>query len=277
MRNLTIKRHKSFVGCACTDRVFIRDELAGTLTIDGVSCRKLGEVKNGKEVTFQIPDEEQRIFVIADEVSKDYCNASMVIPAGTQDVVLAGKHHFVLGSNPFRFDGQELTPDQKRKGKKGLLIWIGAIVVGAAIGVAVGLNNAQPKEETFTHGDFSVTLTDEFSASAVEDEYAAFESASVYIWTVREEKQDLSEEIDSLERYGEVLIEVNEWDIPLEKKQGLYCYEFTDKPLDQEIYYFAVCSESEDAYWVTYFSTPAENREVYQDDFIQWAKSIEVE
>ena len=106
MRNLTITRRKSFVGCAMKDKVYIRDALAQELTINGVPCRKIGEIKNGETKTFQIEDGEQQVFLIADKVSKDYCNAAITIPERQEDISLSGTHKFVFGSNPFRFDGE---------------------------------------------------------------------------------------------------------------------------------------------------------------------------
>ena len=72
MRDLTIKRHKSFVGCLAKFKVYIEDPASRELTIAGVPCRKLGELKNGQEQTFQIGTEETRLFVISDKFSKDY-------------------------------------------------------------------------------------------------------------------------------------------------------------------------------------------------------------
>lgn len=278
MRNLTIKRHKSFVGCAVKDKIYIRDELTGTTRIEGVPCRKLGEVKNGKEATFQISDEEQEIFVIADELSKEYCNASVTVPAGTEDVAYAGKHHFVLGSNPFRFDGQEVTPDQKRKGKKGRLIFWLAVAVGAVVGLLIGLNAGKPAEKTFTKGDFTITLTEEFTQIEADNVYTSFETSSVFIWTLREDKQLFEDAEDlTLEQYGKLVMQSNGLDVPLSREHGRCFFEFTQQTQGQDVYYMAVCNEGEDAFWVTFFTTPVENKEVYQDSFIQWAKSIKVD
>lgn len=54
MRNLTIKRTKSFVACAARMKVYIEDPAAGDTTICGVVCRKLGDLKNGASETFLI-------------------------------------------------------------------------------------------------------------------------------------------------------------------------------------------------------------------------------
>ena len=46
MRNLTVKREKSFVACLITMRVFAEDREHGETVIDGTPCRRLGELKN---------------------------------------------------------------------------------------------------------------------------------------------------------------------------------------------------------------------------------------
>lgn len=52
MRNLIIKRNKTFVGCATKLKVYIEDSASSEITINGVSCRKLGTIRNGEEQSF---------------------------------------------------------------------------------------------------------------------------------------------------------------------------------------------------------------------------------
>ena len=85
MRNLTIKREKTFVACLGKFKVYIEDANSNELTIRNTPCRKLGELKNGQESTFVIDDSEAKIYVIADKMSKEYCNEMYKIPAGTED------------------------------------------------------------------------------------------------------------------------------------------------------------------------------------------------
>ena len=100
MRNLTITRKKSFVGCLGKMKVYIEDPEAGELEINGVSCRKLGTLKNGETATFPISDRAAKVFVIADKVSRGFCCDYYPITAGTENVVLTGKtmHCFTDGN-----------------------------------------------------------------------------------------------------------------------------------------------------------------------------------
>ena len=56
-----------------TMRVFAEDREHGETVIDGTPCRRLGELKNGEEKTFPIEEDDIKIFVIADELSKSFC------------------------------------------------------------------------------------------------------------------------------------------------------------------------------------------------------------
>ena len=57
MRNLTITREKSFVGCLGRVKVFIEDHTYIETTINNIPCRKLGDLKNGETKTFLISEQ----------------------------------------------------------------------------------------------------------------------------------------------------------------------------------------------------------------------------
>lgn len=282
MRSLTITRRKSFVGCIMKDQVYIRDEQAQEIAIDGVPCRRLGDIKNGESKTFQIEDGEQQVFLIVDKASKDYCNATVTIPEGQEDVTLSGVHKYQFGSNPFCFDGVELTQEQqakqKKNSRKGALIMIAAIILGAAIGLFLpggflSIDTASP--ETFTKEDFQITLTDAFEPAEEEGFFAFYNSKAVMVFTVREDKAQFEDM--SLEEYSQLVLKANNRDgVQMNQENGFMWFDYTDTPEDQEIYYLAVCCESEDAFWIVNFATPATNREEYKETFLKWAKTIKV-
>lgn len=280
MRNLTITRRKSFVGCIMKDKVYIRDEATSEIIIDGVPCRKIGDIKNGETKTFQIGEGQQQIFLIADKVSKDYCNATVTIPEGQEDVALSGKHVFTLGSNPFRFDGVELTQEQmakqKKNGRKGTVIMVVSIVIGLAIGLFLpGGFLSTPSPKTFTKEDFQITLTDDFKVTEEEGFFAAYSSKTAMVFTVREEKEIFGD--ISLEEYGELVLQANgRTGAKMNREEGFVWFEYTDTPGEQEVYYLAVCYQSEDAFWIVNFATPASNRGEYKDMFFNWAKTVKV-
>ncbi|MBQ7761314.1 MAG: hypothetical protein IJ400_04590 [Clostridia bacterium] len=137
MRKLTIKRTKSFVACLGKAKVYIEDESSSELTIASVPVRKLGTLKNGEEVSFEVEEGALRVFVIFDTMSKEYCNDIYELPA-EGDVYLTGKCGFNPGvGNAFRFDNNE-TQDSLKNRKKGAVIgWI-VLGVSVVVGFIIG-------------------------------------------------------------------------------------------------------------------------------------------
>lgn len=141
MRNLTIKRTKTFVACLGKMKVYIEDPASNEIVINNVPCRKLGDLKNGEEKTFSIGENEAKVFVIADQLSKNYCNEFFKLPAGDTDVFLSGKNCFnPANGNAFRFDGvtdEEILQNRKKGTQKGLIVLCIAIVVGFVMGFLI--------------------------------------------------------------------------------------------------------------------------------------------
>ena len=149
MRNLIIRREKSFVACINTMKVYIEDNVYGNTTICGVRCRKLGVLKNGTEAVFQIEDHAAKVFVIAGATSKWFCNDFFQLMPGTEDVFLVGKNCFNPATgNAFRFYnnyGEGVAENRKRCAIKGTLFLVGALLVGVAIGVTIGYSLSKRK------------------------------------------------------------------------------------------------------------------------------------
>lgn len=144
MRKLTIKRHKSIVGCLMKIKIYIEDHSASEIFINNIPCRKIGDLKNGKEKTFEIGEQFAKVFIIVDKFSKDYCNDFYELPEGNDDIYLSGKNHFNLANgNAFRFDNNEsaaVLTNRKNGTRRGLGILIGALIGGAVIGFIAGFN-----------------------------------------------------------------------------------------------------------------------------------------
>ena len=282
MRNLTITRRKSFVGCAMKDQVYIRDALAQEITIDGVPCRKIGDIKNGESKTFQIDEGEQQIFLIVDKISKDHCNASITVPEGQDDIALSGIHKFVFGSNPFRFDGvqqsEEQLAKQKKNNRRGMVIMAVSIVLGIVIGLLLtrGLfDTVSASPKSFTKDEFQITLTDAFTPTEEAGFFSFYRSSSVIVFSLREEKALFGN--ITIEEYGELVLAANgRTGCTMNQDAGFIWFEYTDTPEEQEIYYLAVCCQSEDAFWIVNFATPTANRDQHQETFLNWARSIKL-
>ncbi len=146
MRNVTVRREKSFAGCLTKVRVCVEDHEAGRvgrLVINGTPCRKLGTLKNGEEKTFSVGERAARLFVIADSLSKGFCSEFYELPEGAEDVRLSGRCRFnPADGNAFRFDGEvsrAAQENRKNSVRRGVAVLVAACVIGAATGV-VGMS-----------------------------------------------------------------------------------------------------------------------------------------
>lgn len=286
MRNLTIKREKTFVGCLGKMKVYIEDALANELEINGVPCRKLGDLKNGEEKTFFIGEEAARVYVIADTLSKNYCNEFYPLPAGTEDVFLSGKNHYSPSAgNPFRFHGvtDEVVLENRKKGKKtGRVIFITAIIIGVMIGFGISFGSrmvAQSAPKTFSENGMQITLTGAFDEAEIDGYTCSFSSNKVAVFMLKESFADYPEiSTLTLEEYAELLIEVNEIDADLKKTDGLlwFEYDYVNPQNQKEYRYYSVALKGNNAFWFVQFACLEKNFDDLRPKLVEWAKSIEL-
>lgn len=287
MRNLTIKRTKSFVGCLGKMKVYIEDPLSSEMTINNTPCRKLGVLKNGEEKTFLIDENEAKVFVIADKLSKGFCNEYYKIPAGEEDVFLSGKNKFNPASgNAFRFDGitdEEILKNRKKGTKKGLVILVIAIIVGLLAGFAASsalFSTQKIEPKTFSTDEIEITLTNQFFETSIEGYTVCYDSETAGVFVLKE-PFDLFDGFENytLEEYGELVLLGNSFDpsIKLNNDNGLTYFEYlyTNPETNDTYYYFTALYKTSDAFWMLQFTTLEENAENYKLQIIDWAKSVE--
>lgn len=282
MRNLTIKREKSFVGCAVKLKVYIEDATSNEITINNTPCRKLGAIKNGKEETFQIDNNEAKVFVIADKLTKDYCNDFYTIPAGDEDISISGKNHFnPSNGNAFLFNGvsdREVLQKRRSNKRKGIIVFLVCIALGVVIGLLPSILS-KPNPKTFVSNEgIRITLTDEFSRKDYEGFTDCYVSSNISVMLFKEgfyEYYDISDY--TVEEYGDGFLEANELtSCTLEKIDGLTYFEYSQvSDLSKEYGYFGVIFKDDDAFWVVQFSAYLEDMEEYKPQFIEWAKTIQ--
>ena len=292
MRNLTIKREKSFVGCLMKLNVYIVDEYGDT-TINNQQCRKLGTLKNGEEVTFLVDDWATRIYVIVDKLSAGFCSELYDLPAGTDDVRLTGKCRFdLMSGNAFRFNGQvsaEMQEHRRKTTQKGSVVQIVAILVGLIVGLAVGffavkglmsgLLEVKPKD--FHSNELTITLNDGFEVFEQDEGYDdCFISNEVMVMIIRESKADLKNaglKAESLQEYGELLMDLYEIDGELTVADGLSSFEYDYSDMvEGDYHYMVTVHESAEAYWIVEFAVELDNAEEYADQLRAWAKTVRI-
>lgn len=288
MRKLIIKRHKSFVACLMKSKVYIEDPVANEIAINDVPCRKLGDLKNGEEKTFLIGDEEARVFVIVDKLSKNYCNEYYQLEAGIEDVTLTGKHKYnPANGNAFRFDNNnnpDVVANRKKGTKKGLIILILAIIAGAVAGCMGGSNlfasiPEDSVEKVFSGEGMSIVLTDSFYESDMESGYTVvYDSANVAVFALKEDFSLIEGgENYTLEQYGEaVLISNSMTDTEYQHTDGLtyFTYDATNPETNVDYTYNAFVFKADDAFWLVQFATLKEEADTYHPQIIEWAKTI---
>ncbi len=288
MRNLTVKRNKSFVASVMRMNVYIEDPSSEDITLNGLSCRRLGSLKNGEEKTFTIDENEARIFIIADKLSKGYCNDYCKIQEGREDISLSGKNCFNLATgNAFRFDGitdGEVLKNRKKSMKIGLAILIAAIVVGIVVGAAIGTiftkggltAGSKPKE--FSSKGMRITLTDQFKESTEEGFTACYDSGDVAVFALKEDFSMLNGlENYTVWEYGAAVLEHNGFslEVQLETREGLTCYERLSTGDDGVTYHnLTVLYKSSDSFWIIQFVTREKSFDKYEQTIVDWAKSV---
>jgi len=286
MRNLTIKREKSFVACLVKANVYVHDELTGDTKINGDKCYKLGSLKNGEEKTFTIGDEETKIYVVADKLSMKLTNEVCYIPAGFENVYLMGECKYnPIGGNNFRFHGMtdpRVLANRKKSTKKFGVFFALCIIVGIVLGFWSGYessNNAIDGEPCEIVDDSGVvmTLTDSFEKLESDGYNFTYGTNDAVVFGMEEKFADFEELKElSLKEYGESLIEYWEVDSKIIKDDGIMYFEYQGESEDTNTvyHYFVSVYKTEDSFWAITFAIDDANYETYKPMFIEWAKSV---
>lgn len=289
MRNLTIKRTKSFVGCLAKMKIYIEDPAASEIMINNVPCRKIGDLKNGEEKTFSIEEHSASIFVIADRLSKNYCNEYYMLPEGQEDIFLSGKNKFnPANGNAFRFDNNdsaEVIENRKKGTRKGILIlaivllaaWMIGLIAGSVIGFVLP-SNGSAEAKVFSSNGMNVTLTDAFQKMDMANYTVAYGSEEIAVFALKEafSLADGSERY-TLKQYADLVLQSNGLDASVLETDGdLTCfqYEFTNSETNETYRYFTYMYKADDAFWLVQFATLTENAEKYTQQISEWAKSV---
>lgn len=280
MRNLTIKRTKSFVACLMKIKIYIEDPTSNEILINNTPCRKIGDLKNGEEKTFQISEQAAKVFVIADKFSKNYCNEYYQIPEGQDDIFLSGKNKYnPANGNAFRFDNNEsegIVANRKKGTRKGLGVLIAALIIGVIVGLVIGFLSVLPEDKTFSSDGMTITLTDEFRKFNDDEYTAVYDSAKVAVFV---SKVDATKE-DSLAEFAEMLAVYSDLSPDSVKTaDGLtyITYNNINSQNNVTYQYTAYLYQTDDAFWVVEFATDKKDADDYAKDITEWAKSVRFE
>ena len=285
MRNLTISRKKSFVGCLGVLKAMIADP-EGDVDINGVKTRKLGTIKNGESATFEITEENTAVYIIADAASKSFCVETYPLPAGPDDIVLSGRvtFHPALG-NPFEFDDapEETVEYRRRHRKKGYAMLPVFILVGVVIGVAVSaiamhvvnsiIENRVPEPAYFSREGLVITLDDRFKA---DEELDIINSDRVGVTVTRENFSLQAGFGDlTLSEYRDAVAEVTGRPVTFGSTKGGVLYlRYTGTSGDVEWVYYAFEYKGTECFWIVQVFFPAEFENELLDEVFGWAEAV---
>lgn len=285
MRNLVIKREKAYAACLAKMKVYIEDPMSDELIIENNRFRKLGTLKNGEEKSFIIGEDECRIVVIADKLSKNYCNEFCKIPAGDNDVHLSGKNTLSPATgNAFRFNGVndlEVFQNRNKALKKGMKILPISIIFGVIFGfllTSLILINGLKKPKVFEKEGMTITLNNQFQEVSDADLTACYDSKDVAVFALKEDfSQNEVLRTYSLEQYVNLAISVNNIDSKLQKIDDLTYFEYQSENTEtKDIYHYCVfVYKTSDSFWTVQFATKEEDYNDKKQDIIDWNKDIE--
>lgn len=290
MRNLTIKRTKSFVACLAKMKVYIEDSESNEIIINNTPCRKLGELKNGEEKTFYITGKSSKIFVIADALSKSFCNEYYQLPSGNDDITLSGKNKFDPSTgNAFRFDNNdspEIAVSHKKSKKRGTVILALALAVGIALGAFISIFLVLKKApKVFSCNELSITLT-----AAFEDSYYDYDASDYIGYDFICETEDVlvtgarepfsffeGMDVVTLEEYGDFILSINELRNLELKEDGDHIYFEYDRSFEEsgrDVHYYVCLYKADEAFWLVQFMTSTKDFAKYSSKIVEWANTV---
>lgn len=289
MRNLTIKREKAFAASLAKVKVYIEDAIANELTINGTPCRKLGDLKNGEEKTFCVGEEAAKIYVIADKLSKEYCNEFYQLPEGTDDVRLTGRNQADPGTgNSFVFDANVGVPGKKKKSLVGWIVLAVALVIGLVAGRLIG-NGLSAKKTDPTKGEatqyavdnLTITMPEGFEKLDADGFNGAYFNKEIVTIFLKESFADYASQIEGMEdwtveEYAGIAASSN-GGYEVKTRDGIPYFNFETENEEAKMMftYLVTAFKEAEGFWMVQFACPSDEYAKYEPTFFDWAKTVQ--
>ena len=280
MRELTIKREKVSTCSRAAVEIYITSPEAAELTIEGVPCRKLGEVKNGEAEIFSIGGDEATVYAVVADSAKDFVCRSYELEAGEENVNLCGFVNKEDGAAVFCF-GTASVPTGEKKSLKGVFSLAAFIAIGAVLGWFIGnlvFNGFPAPAQTFTQNGYSIKLNEDFVDTGVEAYHASYESEDVAVFSSMQPYEELGgKEAYSLQEYAQMMVDDNQLaNAAVAEKRGVTYFEYEYGSGIFSYHYTVAVHEGSEGYWLTYFAVDTEDYKDYKNDIFKWARSVQV-
>lgn len=290
MRNVIIKRRKEFSASLISMKVYIEDYQASETTINGVPCRKIGELRNGEEHAFPVAEHAAKVFVVPNKMNKKFSNDFFQLPPGNQNIFLTGGN----GLNPligyrFQFDaisGEDVIQNRKKNNKRFAAINISIIAFIVIFGFLAGFalaffedNYSSSAPKTFTIEGMQITLTDNFTEENYEEYTSCYDSKNVAVFTLKEDFSlfEGGGENYSIEEYADLVEKANGLsDDTLEYIKGIPClnYDFTNPDYNITYSNLTFLYKSDNAFWIVQFTSEKNKFDEYSAQMAEWAESV---
>lgn len=139
-------------------------------------------------------------------------------------------------------------------------------------------DNTDSTPKTFSAEGMSITLTNEFKETKIQNFTACYDSSKAVVFAIKESFSLLEGfENYTLEQYGDMVIK-NNGSISAELKttDGLtyFEYDYANPAVNQEYHYFAFVYKADDAFWLIQFAVNKVDAINHFNDIVGWAKSV---
>ena len=154
------------------------------------------------------------------------------------------------------------------------------LMAGMSVMLVVSLCACGAEPMTITEEGMTITLTDEFTESTMENADWYYESDSVLVMGIMETRDELEEaglEVNSLRDYAEAVIDTNNLPASVSVKDGgdyMY-FEYNMIIEDVEFSYLSCVYKDVDRYWMINFACFTDEYDELKDSFFEWADSVE--
>ena len=140
-----------------------------------------------------------------------------------------------------------------------------------------GCSLFEPDEKSFSKAGMTVTLTEAFVEQDVVNYTATYVSTKIMVYALKEEISLLGSETDTLDKYIDLIKEINDFDDKVETDEGLKYITVETEGNGDKYTYIVAFYEADDAFWMIQFGTKSSNFDKYKDDMLKYAKSVKLD
>ena len=136
------------------------------------------------------------------------------------------------------------------------------------------------KEKTFDKGAFKIVLTDDFEEDYYKQVNYIFMSNDSTITALKENYEILKtvniNEESSLEDYAKAVLKANNKEAIIIAEEGFSYFTYDTMVNSTKFYYLSVVKKGKDGFWLINFMCLYEDKDKLKDDYLKFARSIEI-